>query len=80
MAWGFIKWFGYIYKVAKSVEFSFGQKKKQIKTKSFSSVRIHKSVGFPKRTTHSFGVIGHLRNEQMIELILSTLAEFGLNR
>ena len=59
MAWGFIKWFGYIYKVTKSVGFSFGQKKKQIKTKSFSSVRIQKSVGYPKRTTHSFGVVPH---------------------
>tara|TARA_Y100000780_G_scaffold132242_1_gene118849 strand:- start:729 stop:956 length:228 start_codon:yes stop_codon:yes gene_type:complete len=62
VARGFIKWFGYIYQVAKSVGFSFGQKKKQIKTKSFSSARIRKSVGFPERTTHSFDVVCNLRN------------------
>jgi len=31
VAWSFIKWFGYIYDVAKSYGFSFGTKKEKAK-------------------------------------------------
>tara|TARA_R110000765_G_scaffold16507_1_gene46315 strand:+ start:511 stop:696 length:186 start_codon:yes stop_codon:yes gene_type:complete len=57
----------YIYKVAKSVGFSFGQNKKQIKTKSFSLARSWKSIGFLRRTNHSPGVVLHLTKHEFLE-------------
>ena len=56
----------YIYNVAKSVGFSFGQNKKQIKTKSFSLARSWKSVGFLRRTNHSPGVGNNYESYQVL--------------
>lgn len=54
----------YIYIVAKSLGFCFGQKKRKNKTKSFCLALSWKSVGFLRRTTHSRDVTNHL-NEQI---------------
>jgi len=50
----------YIYKVAKSLGFSFGQKKRKSETQRFSLARDRKSVGFPPRTNHSRDVVSNL--------------------